>query len=313
MTKQEPDTAGQTPAKAPGGTGPDGGPASAGPDDAFAVWRPHEFSLAGVDLSHTLPEEPYEAELRVLQNRVRELQLAFLYNRVTGVIVFEGWDASGKGGVIRRLMSVMDPRAVKVWPIGAPDGRESSEHYLQRFWRRMPPRGELSVFDRSWYGRVLVERVEELTSRENWDRAYGEIRAFERSLADNGFRLVKIFLHVSEDKQAQRFRDRLADPLKRWKLTPDDLRNRALRPAYEEAVEEMIRRTSAPDALWHVIPADSKKFARIAALRTIVDTLGRGLDFDPPDPDPAFLDAARTELELGVADVAHLTNGGSKG
>ena len=268
--------------------------------DAFAVWRPNGFRLADVDLAAAMDNDVYEAELQVLLQRVRELQIAFLYNRVTGIIVLEGWDAAGKGGIIRRLTSVMDPRAVRVWPIGAPNARERAEHYLQRFWRRLPPQGELAVFDRSWYGRVLVERVEELASREAWDRAYAEIRAFEDSLAANGFRLVKIFLHVSEAEQARRFRDRLRDPLRRWKLTLEDMRNRARRADYEDAVEEMIRRTSAPDAPWHVIPSESKKFARIAALRTIVDTLGQGLSLDPPRLDPELL--ARAREELGVND-----------
>ena len=265
-------------------------------DDQFAAWQPNGFHLADIPINASVNGETYDRVLNDLQNELRELQLAFLHNRLKGVIVFEGWDAAGKGGTIRRLTSVMDPRAVRVWPISAPDHREQQEHYLQRFWRRLPPNGELGIFDRSWYGRVLVERVEEFATREEWGRAYGEINAFEASLAADGFRLVKIFLHVSHEVQAQRFRDRLNDPLKQWKLTEEDLRNRDKRSHYEEAVEEMVRRTSAPDAPWHVLPANDKKFARLAGLSTIIKSLGAGVDLEPPALSPEFLAKAKKEL-----------------
>ena len=264
-------------------------------DDQFAVWQPNSFHLADVPENASVDGDTYAKVLQNLQDDLRRLQLAFLYNKLKGVIVFEGWDAAGKGGIIRRLTSVTDPRAVRVWPISA-----RQEHYLQRFWRRLPPNGELGVFDRSWYGRVLVERVEDFATREEWGRAYSEINAFEASLAADGFRLVKIFLQVSHDVQAQRVRDRLNDPLKRWKLTEDDLRNRQKRRDYEAAVEEMVRRTSAPDAPWHVVPANDKKFARIAGLSTIVKSLGAGVDFSPPAPTPEFL--AKAKQELGIDD-----------
>ncbi len=265
-------------------------------EDQFAVWQPNGFRLADVPDDASVSTDTYADALNALQDELRELQLAFLYNKLKGIIVFEGWDAAGKGGVIRRMTSVMDPRAVRVWPISAPDEREREEHYLQRFWRRLPPNGELGVFDRSWYGRVLVERVEEFATREEWGRAYTEINSFESSLASDGFRLVKIFLHVGHDVQAQRFRDRLHDPLKQWKLTPEDLRNRGRRASYEEAVEEMVRRTSAPNAPWHVVPANDKKFARLAAISTIVRSLGAGIDFKPPALSPEFLAQAKKEL-----------------
>ncbi len=264
--------------------------------EMFSIWQPNGFSLSSVDQGASLSSGDYESIIQDLQEKVRRMQLAFLYNRLKGVIVFEGWDAAGKGGVIRRLTSVMDPRALRVWPISAPDTREREEHYLQRFWRRLPPNGELGVFDRSWYGRVLVERVEELASREEWGRAYSEINDFEKSLAADGFRLVKIFLHVTPEEQAKRFRERLNDPLKRWKLTPDDLRNRARREDYEAAIEEMVRRTSAPDAPWHVIPADDKKFARAAAINTIIQALSVGVDFEPPEPSTDFIRQAQESL-----------------
>jgi len=270
--------------------------------DGFAIWRPSGFRLSSVPGDLALDSMAYTGVLSELQAQVQQLQLGFLYNRLKGVIVLEGWDASGKGGIIRRLTSVMDPRAVRVWPISAPDKREQEEHYLQRFWRRLPPNGELGVFDRSWYGRVLVERIEGFADREAWSRAYGEINEFERSLAADGFRLVKLFLHVAPEVQADRFRARLQDPLKRWKLTPEDLRNRAQREAYEEAIEEMIRRTSAPDAPWHVIPANNKKFARAAAIHTIVETLGEGIDFEPPAHSPEFLAQAHKALNMKPPD-----------
>lgn len=269
-------------------------------DDVFAIWHPSSFKLDEVPTDLALDNGDYEDILADLQDQVRQLQLAFLYNKLKGIIVFEGWDAAGKGGVIRRLASVMDPRAVRVWPISAPNALERDEHYLQRFWRRLPPNGELGIFDRSWYGRVLVERVEGFADREAWTRAYGEINDFEKALAADGFRIVKLFLHVTPDVQADRFRDRLKDPLKHWKLTPEDLRNRARRPDYEDAIEEMVRRTSAPDAPWHVIPANDKKFARVAALHTIIKALGNGVDTTPPEPTDDFLATARKELDMGA-------------
>jgi polyphosphate kinase 2 (PPK2 family) len=267
--------------------------------DPFSVWQTNGFSLSDLPEDADIDGDAYEAHLLDLQHQLRELQLAFLYNRLKGIIVFEGWDAAGKGGVIRRLTSVMDPRAVRVWPISAPDAREQEEHYLQRFWRRLPPNGELGVFDRSWYGRVLVERVEGFADREAWTRAYDEINGFERSLAADGFRLVKIFLHISPQEQAKRFLERLDNPLKRWKLTPDDLRNREKWGPYEDAIEEMVRRTSAPDAPWHVIPAHNKKFARLAAIHTIVSSLGAGVSIAPPAPNADFVKKAQAVLEAG--------------
>ncbi|MEP0069984.1 polyphosphate kinase [Pyruvatibacter sp.] len=284
--------------KSDNASGENGASADIHHEDQFAVWQPNGFKLSEVPGDASVENSDYTDILESLQDDLRELQLAFLYNKLKGVIVFEGWDAAGKGGIIRRLTSVMDPRAVRVWPISAPDQREREEHYLQRFWRRLPPNGELGIFDRSWYGRVLVERVEDFATREEWGRAYGEINAFEASLAADGFRLVKIFLQVDHEEQAQRFRDRLDDPLKRWKLTPEDLRNRSRRAAYEEAIEEMVRRTSAPDAPWHVIPANDKKFARLAAISTIIRTLGAGIDFEPPAPNEDFL--AEAHKELGI-------------
>ncbi len=246
-----------------------------------APGRPGRFQLAGVPLDLSLGKRAYEERLAALQLRLRQIQQAYLAGGERGIVVFEGWDAAGKGGTIRRMSAVMDPRGFKVWPIAAPSDAEKAQHFLQRFWERLPPRGAVAVFDRSWYGRVLVERVEKLAARPEWSRAYRDINEFERMLADDGARLVKIFLHVSPEEQLRRFEQRLADPLKRWKLTYEDFRNRDLRPLYEAAVEEMVARTSTAAAPWHVIPAEDKRYARVEALGRIVDTLAEGVDLSP--------------------------------
>jgi len=239
------------------------------------------FSLARVELDRALDKADYEARLEEQQLLLRQIQQAFLASGDRGIIVFEGWDAAGKGGTIRRMSAVMDPRGFKVWPISAPSDTDKARHFLYRFWERLPPRGAISVFDRSWYGRVLVERVEALAERAEWSRAYREINEFERMLADDGARIVKVFLHISAEEQLRRFEQRLNDPLKRWKLTYEDFRNRDRRPDYEAAIEEMVARTSTEVAPWHVIPADDKKYARIEALERITAALSKGIDLRP--------------------------------
>jgi polyphosphate kinase 2 (PPK2 family) len=167
----------------------------------------------------------YEKNLESVQNQLSRIQQAYFVHGERAVIVLEGLDASGKGGLIRRLAWAMDPRGCHVWPISAPDEAEKREHYMQRFWRRLPAQGSLAVFDRSWYGRVLVERVEGLCKPNEWKRAYREINEFERDLVDNGFKVIKIFLQISSKEQLKRFRERLSAPEKRWKLTFEDFRN----------------------------------------------------------------------------------------
>ncbi|WP_227010798.1 polyphosphate kinase 2 family protein [Pelagibius marinus] len=232
-------------------------------------------------MDKTIGKSAYQKKLTEEQLRLRQIQQAYLATGDRGIIVFEGWDAGGKGGTIRRMSAVMDPRGFKVWPIAAPRDVDKERHFLYRFWERVPPVGAISVFDRSWYGRVLVERVEKLAAQEAWKRAYREINEFERMLIDDGARIVKIFLHITPEEQLTRFEQRLADPMKRWKLTYEDFRNRNRRPDYEKAIDDMITRTSTVRAPWHVIAANDKKYARIEALRVVTETLSRGVDLGP--------------------------------
>jgi polyphosphate kinase 2 (PPK2 family) len=255
--------------------------------------KPKHFLLAGVALDKTIERGDYEAALAEQQLLLRKIQQAYLASGDRGLVVFEGWDAAGKGGTIRRMSAVMDPRGFKVWPIAAPNDVDKARHFLYRFWERVPPVGAISVFDRSWYGRVLVERVEGLASKAKWSRAYREINEFERMLSDDGARIVKIFLHISPEEQLKRFEQRLHDPMKRWKLTYEDFRNRDRRPDYEAAVEEMVARTSTDLAPWHVIPAEDKKYARIAALRLITDTFAEGVELEAPPMDAEAIALAR--------------------
>jgi polyphosphate kinase 2 (PPK2 family) len=228
----------------------------------------------------------YEKRLEALQLKMLDTQQTYFHEKRRGIIVFEGWDSAGKGGTIRRLTEKLDPRGFHVWPIGAPRPDEQGRHYLYRFWRRLPPPGLLAIFDRSWYGRVLVERVEGLIPQSAWKRAYDEINEFERMLVEDGVRLVKIFLHISAEEQLERFAARLETPYKRWKLTADDIRNHWRRPDYVEAIEDMFDETSTKAAPWTALFADKKWVARTDALAVITDALAKGLDIEPPPVDP---------------------------
>jgi polyphosphate kinase 2 (PPK2 family) len=192
-------------------------------------------------------------------------------------VVFEGWDASGKGGCIKRLTAPLDPRHVRVASFAAPTHDEKRHHFLWRFWPSLPGWGGMAVLDRSWYGRVLVERVEGIATKEQWSRAYDEICEFERTLVAEGMILVKFWLHLSEQEQLKRFEHRQHDPLKRWKLTDEDWRNRDKRPAYEEAVEEMLQRTDTPFAPWSLVEGDSKRWARVKVVETVTAAIEAGL------------------------------------
>ncbi|WP_282608239.1 polyphosphate kinase 2 family protein [Pelagibius sp. Alg239-R121] len=240
-----------------------------------------KLRLSKVDMDQELGREVYHEQLAKLQTKLLRIQQTYLHTGDNAVIAFEGWDAAGKGGTIRRMSAVLDPRGFKVWPIAAPKPHDLARHYLTRFWERLPSQGELAVFDRTWYGRVLVERVEGFAKPREWKRAYEEINDFERLMTDNGTRLVKLFLHVTPEVQLERFEARLHDPMKRWKLSYEDFRNRDSRPAYEKAINDMFERTSTKAAPWHVIPANDKKFARIAAMEIIADCLAKGVDLKP--------------------------------
>jgi AMP-polyphosphate phosphotransferase len=245
----------------------------------------------------------YERRLASLQGALQLIQQAYLGTPERALIVIEGWDTAGKGGLVRRLGWALDPRSFKVHPIAAPDQHEHAQHYLQRFWSRLPEQGQIVAFDRSWYGRVLVERVEGFATTKEWRRAYREINEFEHVLIDSGIRLVKLFLHITPDEQVRRFRERLFNPLKRWKLSYEDFRNRARWSEYETAIEDMMEETATKAAPWYLIPANNKPFGRIAALRILVDRLGKDVPLEPRPIDPGILKQAKRALHLSAADI----------
>lgn len=243
-----------------------------------------------------------EARVEDLQRELAIIQQAYLGTSERAVVVLEGWDAAGKGGTVRRIAWALDPRSFRVYPIGAPSAAEKAQHYLQRFWQRLPAHGEIVVFDRSWYGRVLVERVEEFASKSQWSRAYGEINAFEKTLADDGARLVKIFLDITPDEQLKRFEDRLADPVKRWKLTYEDFRNRDRWGEYEAAIVDMMAETSTKAAPWYLVPSNSKTFGRLVTLEILVEVLGKGIARTPKSiPERLVAEATKEFGEKFVA------------
>ena len=238
--------------------------------------------LDDVDLTLRLTRKEEDNELAAQQERLLRLRLA-LGGRIGGEIgpplcvVFEGWDASGKGGAIKRLVAPLDPRHVRVAQFAAPTADEKRHHFLSRFQSALPGWGGMAVLDRSWYGRVLVQRVRGLASEAEWRRAYDDVVAFERMLAGDGTVVVKLWLEISDEEQLRRFRKREKDPLKRWKLTDEDWLNRGQRPQYEEAIEEMLARTDQPDAPWRLIPAESKPFARVAVNETVIEAVEAGM------------------------------------
>lgn len=234
--------------------------------------------------------EDYEKKLAALQRQLVLLQHAYGRQGRRGLVVLEGWDAAGKGGLIRRIAWALDPRSLKVWQTSAPNHEERRQHWMQRFWTKLPLSGEIAIFDRSWYGRVLVERVEGFAEKAEWRRAYTEINDFEQSLAHEGYRIVKLFLDISPETQLARFRDRYEDPTKRWKLTEEDIRNRSRWAEYQEANSDMLHRTSSDWAPWVRIAADDKDAARIAGFEAIIDVLGKDVDVTPPDV-PAIVHA----------------------
>jgi polyphosphate kinase 2 (PPK2 family) len=237
--------------------------------------------LATVDLSQSVTKDDYQAELVRHQVALHRLGYQVYVQQRPVVMVFEGWDASGKGGAIKRVTEKLDPRGYVVYPIAAPEGEDASRHYLYRFWRRLPEAGQIAIFDRSWYGRVMVERIEGFCDDEDWKRAYREINQFERQLVDFGTILFKFWIHISQEEQLRRFEARASDPLRSWKLTAEDWRNREKWDPYEASVDEMLLKTSTITAPWTVIEGDDKLFARIKVLRTLVDKLGQELNFDP--------------------------------
>lgn len=253
-----------------------------------------------IDLSDYEAGEPfdgdYEAELAKLQKRLSHIQTAHIIHKRRAIIALEGWDAAGKGGVIKRLTAEWDPRYYEVWPISAPTQEELAHHFLWRFWQRLPAQHNIAVFDRTWYGRVLVERVEGYASETDWRRGYGEINDFEAQQVNNGATLIKIFLHVTQKTQDKRLRDRLTHPWKRWKTGPDDFRNRARRADYLDAMHEMFHETDTPQARWTVIDGNNKKAARIAALTAIAEQLETHVPMVPPALDAEVVKVATEAL-----------------
>ncbi len=234
--------------------------------------------LDKLDLTRTLDKKEYERELLVWQGRLHAvLRAAKFKERHALVAVFEGNDAAGKGGAIRRVTQALDARQYETVPIAAPTDEERAHPYLWRFWRRLPRRGELTIFDRSWYGRVLVERVESLAARDDWMRAYGEINDFEQQLASHGVITVKFWLATSRHEQLARFRDRESTPWKNFKITKEDWRNRKKWEAYAAAVNDVVERTSSDVAPWTLVEAEDKRYARIKVLRTLVEAVERAL------------------------------------
>jgi AMP-polyphosphate phosphotransferase len=256
--------------------------------------------LDHVDLTQKMSRSESEKRLAHLGRRL--LQLRLVSGGLIGdgrlgpglCVVFEGWDAAGKGGAIKRLVAGLDPRHVRVQSYAAPTEREKRHHFLWRFGPNLPGAGGMAIFDRSWYGRVLVERVEGFATEPEWKRAYDEIVSFEKSLVAEGTTLVKFWMHISPEEQLARFESRRDDPLRRWKLTEEDWRNRAKRPAYTQAVEEMLSRTDHSRARWHVVAAESKQFARVKVVETVVHALERDLARSgitvPPEGQAELLD-----------------------
>ncbi len=240
--------------------------------------------LQRIDMNKVVDKVAYDQQLEPLQEQLQALGHDLYECRRTTVIVFEGWDAAGKGGAIRRLTQEVDARGYEVYPIAAPAGEDKTHHYLWRFWRRLKPPEEkqIQIFDRSWYGRVLVERVEGFCGEPEWKRAYREINEFERQMVDSGMILIKFWLHTTQDEQLRRFEERQNTPAKSWKLTDEDWRNREKWPLYEAAVTDMLMKTSTIHAPWTVVEANDKYYARLKVLRTVVDTVTHDLGVKLP-------------------------------
>ena len=249
-----------------------------------------------VQLSELHMEKPYEdnkkykKELKQLQYDMLNVQQHLFNQKVGLVLVFEGMDAAGKGGAIKRVTERLDPRGLLVHPISAPQPHELRHHYLQRFWRKLPQHGQIGIFDRSWYGRVLVERIEGFATKPQWKRAYKEINDFEKSLTDESYIVVKCWLHITKEEQLKRFEERREDPYKQWKLTDDDWRNRDKWANYVSAAEDMFKKTHTANAPWIVIEANDKKNARVIVLKSILEHImqvcvEKGIPVINPKPD----------------------------
>src|SRR5262245_17067724 len=233
--------------------------------------------LENADLDKKLSEKQYWKRIARQQVRLRQLQFKMYDEQVPVLALFEGWDAAGKGGAIKRISETLEPRGYTVSSFSAPRGEEKTHHYLWRFWRVLPRAGHLGIFDRTYYGRVLVERVEGLISEDEWRRAYREINEFEAHQASFGMVIVKFWLQIGKDEQLRRFKDRERDPFRSYKLTGEDWRNRAKWDAYSGAIEEMLARTSTPYAPWTIVEANDKYHARVKVVKTLADAIEEAL------------------------------------
>lgn len=258
----------------------------AGMQQALAKEQPATFPLEdkssidrlrSIDLGTKISSKDYRNRLRKAQLDINTLTFRAEQEGLSSILVFEGVDAAGKGGAIRRLTRAISAEHYEIVPIAAPTPDELNHHYLWRFWNRLPARGDMIIFDRSWYGRVLVERVEGFCSTYDWQRAYDEIKEFEEQLVDNGILLLKFWLHIDQDEQLERFQKRLETPEKRYKITDEDYRNREKWPAYEQAINDMLAHTDTAVAPWHLVPANSKHWARVQILETVRDALRKAL------------------------------------
>jgi polyphosphate kinase 2 (PPK2 family) len=230
-------------------------------------------------------DKEYKKRLKKSQLNLLKLQRDIINQKVPVILVFEGCDAAGKGGAIKRLSEKLDPRGYNVVPIGAPSPGELNKHYLWRFWTRLPGRGHLTIYDRSWYGRVLVERVEGFCSKPEWKRAYEEINAFEKMLVENHYVICKFWLQISKAEQLRRFKERENDPFKKWKITDEDWRNREKWDEYQKATEDMLEKCSTDWAPWTLVAAEQKEFARLLVIDTAVDAISKALPKDKKNKD----------------------------
>lgn len=234
--------------------------------------------LSEIPLDKTIDTEEYRTELKHLQQKLSSLHNKLYRKRIPVIIAYEGWDAAGKGGNIKRIAGALDPRGYEVHPIASPEPHEKARHYLWRFWTRLPRTGHIAIFDRTWYGRVMVERLEGFCSTNDWQRAYNEINEFEKELSDWGAVIIKFWVQIDKDTQLERFTDRQNTPEKQWKITDEDWRNREKWDVYEGAVDEMLQKTSTTYAPWHVLESVDKKYARIKALKIVIDAIEKALD-----------------------------------
>lgn len=238
------------------------------------------IDLKQIDLSLTLPEEKYRKELKSCRKKLSHLHNILYRQKIPVIIAYEGWDAAGKGGNIKRLTSGLDPRGFTVYPIAAPDKAELNRHYLWRFYKRLPKDGHIAIFDRTWYGRVMVERLEGLCSDSDWQRAYYEINEFEKELHDWGAIIIKFWVHIDKDTQLERFTERQNTPEKQWKITDEDWRNREKWDLYEKAIIEMFAKTNTHFAPWHILESNDKRYARIKAMKILIAEIEKRIHED---------------------------------